>query len=328
MNKNLDFLRAFAVSLVVLNHLIEFFGGPASIGPMDINCIGRMGVLLFFVHTSLVLMQSLERDPIRSKFYMRRAFRIYPLAMATIATAVVFNIPGAHLQTHQFLNYPADKMDIFANMLLVQDFSTRITLVSPSWTLLYELLMYLCLPFLFSYAYTKNKVITCWLCAIALSIGLRSINIVNTTPVLHTFLYFLPCFMPGVLAYQLLKDKQFKLPAWCWPLAVIIVCFMFTMMIHADYAVYSFSALVGMLIPRFEEISSPVLTKVSHYIAKYSYGIYLSNFAIIYLAFQYGSRFTFHAQVMLFIIGSITIPLFMYHLIEEPMIQIGKQLTA
>ena len=140
MNKNLDFLRAFAVSLVVLNHLIEFFGGPASIGPMDINCIGRMGVLLFFVHTSLVLMQSLERDPIRSKFYMRRAFRIYPLAMATIATAVVFNIPGAHLQTHQFLNYPADKMDIFANMLLVQDFSTRITLVSPSWTLLNELL--------------------------------------------------------------------------------------------------------------------------------------------------------------------------------------------
>jgi peptidoglycan/LPS O-acetylase OafA/YrhL len=41
--------------------------------------IGLLGVSLFFVHTTLVLMWSLERDPHPLRFDVRRAFRIYPL---------------------------------------------------------------------------------------------------------------------------------------------------------------------------------------------------------------------------------------------------------
>ena len=78
--RNLDLLRAVAVLSVLASHMaaaaglrIAGFGGPDS--------SGQIGVACFFVHTSLVLMGSLERHssahPVRD-FYFRRAFRIYP----------------------------------------------------------------------------------------------------------------------------------------------------------------------------------------------------------------------------------------------------------
>jgi len=57
----LDSLRAIAVSLVLVDHLAETFG-PASIIPMRTAWqLGRLGVIFFFVHTSYVLMLSMQR---------------------------------------------------------------------------------------------------------------------------------------------------------------------------------------------------------------------------------------------------------------------------
>lgn len=79
---NLDLLRAVAVLLVLLDHLLETSarGRSTDFHPWD-WALGRMGVLLFFVHTSYVLMQSLERHEAKGEslwfgFYIRRAFRI------------------------------------------------------------------------------------------------------------------------------------------------------------------------------------------------------------------------------------------------------------
>jgi peptidoglycan/LPS O-acetylase OafA/YrhL len=54
---NLDFLRATAVLLVLPDHVAEQFHGD-NIGPVRVRDIGHFGVLLFFVHTSLVLIAS------------------------------------------------------------------------------------------------------------------------------------------------------------------------------------------------------------------------------------------------------------------------------
>ena len=53
---NLDFLRSVAVLLVVYAHTLLYCGRLDLIG-----WAGLIGVCLFFVHTSLVLMWSLER---------------------------------------------------------------------------------------------------------------------------------------------------------------------------------------------------------------------------------------------------------------------------
>ena len=53
-----------------------------------------MGVLMFFVHTSMVLMLSLERTRLSGRalfgaFYLRRAFRLYPFSMACVISAML-----------------------------------------------------------------------------------------------------------------------------------------------------------------------------------------------------------------------------------------------
>src|SRR5579864_4746600 len=57
---NLDLLRATAVFCVVLSH-VAVFEGRAYLGPLNLQGLGIFGVLIFFVHTCLVLMLSLER---------------------------------------------------------------------------------------------------------------------------------------------------------------------------------------------------------------------------------------------------------------------------
>ena len=71
-NTNLNILRAIAVLAVLLYHCLQRFG-------IELFSMGRFGVLIFFVHTALVLMMSLERlggDRMVTRFYTQRFFRI------------------------------------------------------------------------------------------------------------------------------------------------------------------------------------------------------------------------------------------------------------
>ena len=91
---NLDFLRAVAVLSVFSAHLSNM----ATSARGDISWhLGQMGVLLFFVHTSFVLMNSLERLGcaglhLFSSFYVRRFFRIYPLSILFVTAAYIFSV--------------------------------------------------------------------------------------------------------------------------------------------------------------------------------------------------------------------------------------------
>lgn len=59
-SRNLNLLRSFAVTLVVGFHLAKFFNWRPE--TFRITDFGLLGVMLFFVHTTLVLMFSLERQ--------------------------------------------------------------------------------------------------------------------------------------------------------------------------------------------------------------------------------------------------------------------------
>jgi peptidoglycan/LPS O-acetylase OafA/YrhL len=85
---NLNFLRSAAVLFVVWFHVLRVFEQNHFVEKKNIGAmhsIGSWGVMIFFVHTSLVLMFSLERQHGRSpaepdylQFLVRRVFRIYP----------------------------------------------------------------------------------------------------------------------------------------------------------------------------------------------------------------------------------------------------------
>src|SRR5271157_3735798 len=93
---NLDFLRSFAVLLVFCVHFYDIQTGKGAAWDFVWH-LGQLGVLMFFVHTCLVLMWSLERSNLQGwrmfySFYIRRAFRLYPLSVVCVLFAYRFDL--------------------------------------------------------------------------------------------------------------------------------------------------------------------------------------------------------------------------------------------
>jgi peptidoglycan/LPS O-acetylase OafA/YrhL len=96
LSANLDLLRAIAVLLVLAQHLCKRMSVD-QIGWIPTSSLGHFGVLLFFVHTSLVLMYSMDRSGLTGpsllkNFYIRRIFRIYPLSILTVLVALLLHL--------------------------------------------------------------------------------------------------------------------------------------------------------------------------------------------------------------------------------------------
>src|SRR5437667_4195908 len=96
LSANLDVLRAIAVLLVLAQHLCKRMYVDR-IGWIPTSSLGHFGVLLFFVHTSLVLMYSMDRSgptgpSLLKNFYIRRIFRIYPLSILTVLVAFLLHL--------------------------------------------------------------------------------------------------------------------------------------------------------------------------------------------------------------------------------------------
>jgi len=82
-----------------------------------------------------------------------------------------------------------------------------------------------------------------------------------------------------------------------------------------------------MAIPQFKQISQPLIVKASHLIARYSYGIYLTHFICIWLAFQALHWMPRPGQWAVFLVTVLCVPVLLYHTIEAPMIQYGRRLA-
>ena len=210
-SRNLDFLRSVAVLLVLVDHLF-MAAGLAERFPVVYD-MGRLGVLMFFVHTSLVLMLSLERSKEGNSgdffrgFYTRRAFRIYPLSIACVLLVCVFGVP----QTPGAAPAARSVFQIIASLLLVQNVAGQVSVISPMWSLPLEVQMYIVLPFLFIFARRHSaKDLLKVGCAAAL-IGLPfdralSMHLVRGLGRLD-ILDYAPCFIAGVMSYRLSKNR-------------------------------------------------------------------------------------------------------------------------
>ncbi|MGH7620877.1 MAG: acyltransferase family protein, partial [Gemmatimonadaceae bacterium] len=206
--RNLDLLRAVAVLLVFLDHVISAVGHEG--GSWNWNwAIGRLGVLLFFVHTSLVLMSSIERGGVVRgwvrRFYIRRAFRIYPLAVFVILIAAIFRLPS-HVTSSgadMVRSYPS-AATLVSNLLLVQNLTGARDMQGVLWSLPIEVQMYVLLPLCFVVARRSARDMAAMVLAfLACGIALET-PLVNHVPGLWRLSVFTfgPCFVSGVLAYH------------------------------------------------------------------------------------------------------------------------------
>jgi peptidoglycan/LPS O-acetylase OafA/YrhL len=328
---NLDFLRSAAVGAVLFDHISRQLGVP------KYGAIGRAGVLLFFVHTALVLMFSLERlsrsgGNVTARFYIQRFFRIYPLCWTCVAVVIAFHIPPRHVGAQYVWGGWGW---LIRNLLLIQNFTFTSFVSGPMWSLPYEVQMYIVLPFVYCVAcrrYALKGIALLWVAAAVVSMMLNRYYIstrgLQYDDSLHSpATYFVPCFLGGVVAFILSKRPHSVHSFWLLPPAILsfILLIYYFPFRHADWIGCT---AMGTLLPWVSELRADIFVRIFHNIAKYSYGIYLSHTPLLWLTFT-----GFHGIIpdflrwIVFSVLLAAVSVACYRYIEKPMIDVGRRLA-
>src|SRR5450432_536684 len=312
-----------AVLFVVGYHLLELFG-LAEIHHFD-HRLGEWGVFLFFVHTSLVLMLSLERQtafhyrfPILT-FIVRRLFRIYPLSLLAVAIVCVLHLPiGDTIQRH-FVSATFDFKTEASNFLLIQNLTNSQSVMAPLWTLPYEMQMFLVLPLLFQVAKRSRGIgplLVLWVIAALIGrIYLRQSE--------DHLIVYAPCFISGVIGYKLLKMPRLGWPFQGW-LFVLLGTTLLLLARDTFKAGWVCCLIVGVMAPQFRELGPGLLQRASQVVARYSYGIYLSHYPFMWLAFEKLRGVPLALRWAVFLVCATAAPVILYHAVEAPMIGFGS----
>lgn len=347
---NLDFLRAVAVCLVFLTHLCQ------PLGIRGVAALGHLGVLLFFVHTALVLMMSMERLRLDGwqlfrTFMIRRIFRIYPLSILAVLLLAAVPLPKVLWLRWGWPGWGA----FVSNVALVQNVTGSGSTLDVLWSLPFEVQMYALLPLLFLWLRQGGGVRAAalgWVAAAGVALAEYWIRGAPNIQGGMLTRYF-PCFLGGLLAWQSLKVSRKRWPGWLWPVCVVSLVVGYRVLwlvrdfgpgvlvgrvqLSADRVGMwwpawmevlvegAFCALVGLAIPWFREIRWGWLKTTSKLVAQYSYGIYLSHYVAIWLCFTYGPT----RWAALNLLGSVvltgTVSVATYHWLEQPGIELGKR---
>ena len=326
---NLDLLRATAVLFVAIFHILLFFQKTV-LGPFNFHSIGHWGVLLFFVHTSLVLMLSLERsgrgfNALFLGFYARRCFRVFPLSILVVSVVYVFHLPVGHLNRGVFLASHTSRFDLFSNLLLVQNLTHSDSIIAPLWSLPFEMQMYLVLPAFFlvsGWSRSILPVLGIWGMSVGMVVGARHIYRYH----IADLVVYVPCFVAGIVAYKLAESRTRNWPFVAYPITIAVITTFFLRGPSPERG-WICCLLVGLVLSQFREMPDNWMRKCCQQIARYSYGIYLAHFICIWLAFVGLTAMPVAVRWAALFATLIAFPVLLYHTVEAPMIRIGNRLV-
>jgi peptidoglycan/LPS O-acetylase OafA/YrhL len=329
VSANLDFLRAIAVLLVLAQHLCRRMH-VEHIAWAPTTSFGLFGVLLFFVHTSLVLMYSMERGGLHGAlllkdFYLRRIFRIYPLSILAVAAALALHL-DSDINGVAGLSYGhlPGSLAILSQAFLVQNLVHVKSIVNVLWSLPFEVQMYLFLPFLFAWVQRKRvfwSLLALWIVSLLAAWAQAHIAALDRASLLR----FVPCFLPGIIAFA--RPRIPRLRSYLWPIFILGLVAAFTINPVLPMG-WVLCLVLGLLIPFFREIQTKSIRTMSNRIATYSYGIYISHQFCIWLALGVLAARPLWLRLGVLSTSLVILPILLYHGIEKPMIHVGIRLAA
>ena len=207
-------------------------------------------------------------------------------------------------------------------LLLVFNLFPIPQVVGASWTLPLEVDMYLFLPCLFFFMRDVRKL---WPLLVLLAfVMFWDVRFYADAPTV--FPMCVPYFLSGVIAWQQSKRVRPSLPGWLFPMflaALIGIAFNHT----TQRRNWFFCLVLGFLLPRFRQMTWKPVVLASHYVAKYSYGVYLAHFTAIAVGFHYLAGHSLALRLPAYIVTLVLLPVLFYHLVEEPMIRLGNRLA-
>ncbi len=351
---NLDFLRTVAVGLVFVDHLAE------TMKIRGLGDIGHLGVLIFFVHTSLVLMLSMGRFRLTgfrlySVFLIRRIFRIYPLSVLAVLVVAIFRIPAASWAgAYEWIGWQS----FFSNIFLTQNLTHSESILSVLWSLPFEMQMYLVLPGLFlllSRFRSINSAVLVWLLGTAIACGEWAVHSENFG-MDFILTRYIPCFLAGVFAWRMMATKQRRVPGYLWIVFLLLLVSGFRVVdafrvygpaafgaihgaVRTDHEIWwphffdlvrdwVFCAATGIMLPLFREIRIGWINLLSRKVALYSYGIYVAHVPAMWVCFDLVHTGSLMVSAVLAIALTTGLAILLYHLLEHPAIDFGKRISS
>ena len=149
---------------------------------------------------------------------------------------------------------------------------------------------------------------------------------------LESVVVFAPCFVAGVLAYAiLLRRGQPPLPGWSFAL-LLLGCVAIFKLSHPSDGLpergWPFCIAVAVAITLVRDVGESWLTRVAHSICTASYGIYLLQFAAIWLAFIVLKDVPMAVRWVMFSVFIVALPAGAYRAIERPGIAFGRRMVC
>jgi peptidoglycan/LPS O-acetylase OafA/YrhL len=337
---NLDFVRSLAVLMVVAAHL-GWFLGDLHFSFLEISLLGRLGVVIFFVHSGIVNLLSIEGHVRKHgeyrlfrSFMTRRCLRIYPLSIFVVAIVYLSHIPVAHITQGSSTpgNHPG--AEVVPSLFLVQNFVQFDQLLEPLWSLPYEIQMYCLFPFVFVVLrrFKSAKILVFAWALLAVVEHVIAPHIAKHGNPGHIFaipdmLYFFLWFLAGLYAYKEMKTSKRTLPFWVLPALLGFLCLMCSLSYDRNKFMFM-SLCLGLAIPYIQGCQIGALNHACGWVAKYSYGIYLLHDPAIWLGFVKFGHIPIAARIIIFLLTTFGGSVLLYHALEHPMILVGNKAAA
>ncbi len=261
-------------------------------------------------------------------FYLRRAFRVYPLSILAVLTMVGLEIPPTMWAEYAWPGWAA----LGSNLLLTQNLTFDAPVLAPLWSLPLEIQMYAVLPALY-WLVRKHREGT-WAELTALVVAGAALGLVQPQVSARlSVLPYAPCFLGGVIAYVLSRRGEARLPAWVWPSAIAMAMAAYgpfdnRPMEEKIWLGWAACLGLGVLLARVRPVSEERLNRVTAWMAKYSYALYIAHVPVYWLVFRVCASWPLGVKLTVAagLLASVSTAL--YHLVEAPMIAVGVRVTA
>jgi peptidoglycan/LPS O-acetylase OafA/YrhL len=337
---NLDFVRALAVLMVVCSHLAWFFGN-VHLSFFQPALFGKLGVIIFFVHSGIVNMLSIERHVHKHgehrlfrAFMTRRCFRIYPLSIFVVSAVFLTKLPVSHLDSFTTTIGQHARAEFVPSLLLVQNFVRFDQILGPLWSLPYEVQIYCFFPIIYlalrRFTSAKSLVFAwAFLAAVdhVLAPHIAKHGSVGRFVTIPDMLFYFLLFLAGLYAYKEMQTSRRVVRFWALPILLAAVCFLWSLSYDNNKCLFV-SFCLGLALPYVQSCKIGAVNRICGWVAKYSYGIYLLHHPAIWLGFVRFGHFPIAAQASIFLLATFGGSVLVYHALEHPMIVVGNKAAA
>jgi peptidoglycan/LPS O-acetylase OafA/YrhL len=149
----------------------------------------------------------------------------------------------------------------------------------------------------------------------------------------RAILLYAPWFFMGAAAYSISKFAKPTISSkWFVVCLTVLVAspFLAHRLVSSDQSIWILLAagiLFAFSLSHFLNVTVPVLVRPCRVIARYSYGIYLAHVPILWFVFRKMSGQPQWLQTAMLILLMVSVPVVLYHLIEEPLIRKGASIS-